>query len=289
MPGGSRVTAEMLDRQRVALARQLEAMPFAPAALVPLPLARPLRLPTVPVVTVGGTTFGGSGKTRLALAVARELGAVLVGHAHRARPLHARRVKQTDLLEVVGDEALVCARSYEGPVIVAPTRQAAVDLAATYGRPIVIDGPLQTRPRRAALSLLAVDPERPWSGGDQRASRARLLAATDLVVDVETTLEGIEVLQNTPFGLFTALARPGRLVRALAAKGLFPRVVASAPDHGGLVQLPEAPIECWLATPKCAIHLEALGPRMPIVELVDRFVLPESIRQRVVSLLTWAP
>ncbi len=275
----------MLDRIKVALTRRIERLPVAPAAWVNRSVARPLRLPSVPVVTVGGATFGGSGKTRLALAVAEHLGAVLVGHAYRAHPGRARFVSPNDPLEEVGDEALVCARRVE--TVVAETRQAAVDLAATRGRPIVIDGPLQTKPVRATVSLLAVDAEQPWGGGDLRAPRRVLLEAADAVVPIAAAAEGIESLQNTPFGLFTALARPDRLLRSLPRP---PARIVRVPDHGpsdrSVPTLLEEGIEAWVATPKCAIHLERLRPRRPIVVLEDRVALPAEVLR---LLLTCVP
>ena len=63
-----------------------------------MPRTRPVRVPDgVRTVTVGGATLGGSGKTRIAIAIARALASrgervVLVGHAYRARPVFARFV-----------------------------------------------------------------------------------------------------------------------------------------------------------------------------------------------------
>lgn len=259
-------------------------MPVAPASWVTRSVTRPLRLPDGPVITVGGSTFGGSGKTRVALAVAEAIGGVLVGHAYRAHPGRARWVSPEDALEDVGDEAIVCARRV--PTVVAPSRQEAVDLAATRRLPIVIDGPLQVAPVRATLSLLAVDADAPWGGGDLRAPRRVLEEATDAVVPVPATTHGIESLQHAPFGLFTALARPGRLLKALPRA---PRSVVHVPDHGpnGRVMLDERGIDAWVATPKCAIHLRRrAAPTLPVVELDDRFELPADV---VRLLLTCVP
>ena len=70
------------------------------------------------IVAVGGSTLGGSGKTPLAIACARELArggarVALVGHAYRARPGRARIVSTFDPLAEVGDEALVAAHALE--------------------------------------------------------------------------------------------------------------------------------------------------------------------------------
>jgi hypothetical protein len=69
-------------------------------------------------------------------------------------------------------------------------------------------------------------------------------------------------LQNARFALFTALARPDRIVRALPEA---PVAIVHAPDHGPVsadlarrLRSIEDRIDMWVATPKCAIHLDLL-------------------------------
>lgn len=226
----------------------------------------------IPIVTVGGATLGGSGKTRVALACAHALAreghhVVLVGHGHRARLRGdaAQIVVATDDLAHVGDEALACARSLArdaatrtASVVVGRSRQHAIDfVGALAPRPsvVVIDGPLQLAPRRATLAILAVDRDAPWGSGavvpagDLRATPEALLALVDHRVDVAADLMAVhfegERLDIERFsavvrdrrlgvGLFTAVARPARLERALAAAGVRSRVVVRLPDHGPL-------------------------------------------------------
>lgn len=299
--------------------------PFAAKAI-----ARPLRIPRDlerSVVTVGGATIGGSGKTRVALACARELAAtraqvVLVGHAYRARRLReAIVVSPTDHLEHAGDEALTCARALADlpnvRVVVGPSRQAAVDLAASL-RPkvdaIVIDGPLQLAPVRSSLALLAVDAHEPWGAGevlpagDLRAPRAALLANADHVVHVDATPHHARVggdvlsldvlasmLRGRRVGLFTAIARPARLTRALERAGIALDVTVRAPDHGPIDvrlarALDSARADVWLATAKCAAHLASAAPRFrsasgpELVILDGTLVLPTAIRRAIVQL-----
>jgi tetraacyldisaccharide 4'-kinase len=155
--------------------------------------------PRTRVITVGGATLGGSGKTPLAMACAAELAArgarvALVGHAYRANPRAARIVVPNDSLQEVGDEALLAARTL-GPagirVIVAPRRSDAVALAGRVADILVLDGVAQTSPVRAALALLAVDAREPWGRGgavvprgDLRAPKPILLRACDGVVPI---------------------------------------------------------------------------------------------------------
>jgi tetraacyldisaccharide-1-P 4'-kinase len=65
---------------------------------------------------VGGATLGGSGKTRVSIALARRLSeqgkrVALIAHGYRARVATATVVKGDESLEEVGDEALLCARA----------------------------------------------------------------------------------------------------------------------------------------------------------------------------------
>ncbi len=159
----------------------------------------------VAVVAVGGSTFGGSGKTPVAIACAAELArsgvrTVLVGHAYRATPGRPRLVTPHDGLGEVGDEALLAARALAplgGRVVVAPTRAEAIAFAARDAEVLVIDGVAQLAEQRAALALLAVDAAQPWGSGvlpprgGLRARRSTLLSACDAIVPVGDTAEAL--------------------------------------------------------------------------------------------------
>ena len=279
-------------------------------------VARPLRVPmradgaSLFTITVGGATLGGSGRTRVALACAAELASrgvqvVLVGHAYGAKALAPRIVATSDALGIVGDEALACARALaafpNARVVVGPTRQAAIDHAAALAPcvdAVVIDGPLQLAPERASLSILALDAEAPWGAGalppagDLRAPRDALLAHADHVVLVDTTPRGAAIDGNrvalaeigaARLGIFTALARPERLLRALERSGIVAKTIVRAADHGPLTSILrgrvlDAPVDLWLATEKCATHLDAIEPRGRVAILDGSLVLPEVLR-----------
>ena len=322
------VLGEMLPQVRTTIARWLEqgtlsnpasrAVGRAHAAFAGRALSRPLRVPLrteagahpLLTVTVGGSTLGGSGKTRVALACACELAShganvVLIGHAYRASPGMPRVVTPADSVADVGDEALACARELARAcadrvrVVVAPSRQAAVDFAAHLVPrvdAVVLDGPLQLAPVRSSLSILSLDAAAPWGSGmgppagDLRASREALLARADHVVHVDATPRSVRLgasartIELASFassssgmrlGLFTALARPDRLLRALELAGVRVREIVRAPDHGPLspdlvrrLDDAEGRVDLWLATSKCAVHLEvrALGERLAILD-----------------------
>jgi tetraacyldisaccharide 4'-kinase len=283
MPSVARSLEE--GRYRGFLARSLAAAWGEVSARA---VARPVPFPAhVGMVAVGGATLGGSGKTPLAIACARELArqgarVVLVGHAYRARPRRARFVEPDDDLAEVGDEALLASRALEphgARVVVAPSRSAAVELAASSADVLVLDGVLQTTPRRASLSLLAVDAEEPWGRacavpprGDLRAPVHALLDAADLVVpvgetspDARVTSRGARLgeallswddLRPLRLGLVCALGRPRRLLRSLSRQDVTPFVTVLGDDHRPVAARElGAPVDLWLATSKCALHV----------------------------------
>jgi tetraacyldisaccharide 4'-kinase len=308
--------ARSLEAGRGGLASALVSRAWGATSRV----ARPLTFPRgTKVVAIGGATLGGSGKTPLAVACAKELAragrsVALVGHAYGARPRYARVVSSDDDVDVVGDEALACARELDAAgihVVIAPTRQAAIDLAATLAPVLVIDGVAQLRPIRAHMALLALDGVRPWGAGecpprgDLRASKPTLLAACDRVVRVggaAPSLDGAFVLSDGArlgsllltwkdlrpkrVGLWTALARPDRILDRLRGAGIVPSVVAAHADHGrpsptstarSIELARRAGVDLWLTTSKCATRMrEGLGG-LPLAVLAYELSLGESL------------
>lgn len=229
--------------------------------------------PGIKVITIGGATLGGSGKTPLSIAIAeRAAGAervALISHGYGARSRRARWVHQHDDPTVVGDEAALCAEALHGVgarVVSGVDRQACVELACTWATLIVIDGVSQLAPRRADWSVLVVDHQAPWGAdacpprGDLRAPRAALLSAADTVVSVRTDgvapTEGeatwritgarhartgrvfsLDELRRIPFTLVTNVARPSRVVRTLHAHGLVAAAHVELMDHSARTPL----------------------------------------------------
>lgn len=297
-------------RRWVAAALEWRAPLLAPR-LVPSfgLLGSPARRVTLPgglaVVGVGGATLGGSGRTPLAIGVARALAGrghrvVFVGHGYGGRCPRALRVSASDPVALVGDEALLAARALDVPVVVGP-RDETLRLAASLGEVAVVDRLLQARPRRLACSLLAVDDVHPWGSGrpfplgDLLASPRRLESLADHVVRVggEEAPAVCQLSAPLPpgtWGLVTSCARPDRVARSAASLGAVAFHV-KRPDHqawhgGELARLRRLArahdLRGWLLDAKSAVLLPAhdvdLGaPRAEILHdvrptdlLVDR-------------------
>ncbi len=225
------------------------------------------------VICVGGSTLGGSGKTPLVIACARLLmdngvNVAVIGHAYRARPpVEPRVVTVDDDVELVGDEAIECARAGL-VVLVARSRQRAID--AARADVIILDGPLRIESR--ALSLLAVAADDPWGNGEcpplgnLRAPKTALTGAADHVVPVCGTSRGVRIgtrlvayaeLDRTNIGLATGIARPERVVRMLASHGIVPARTKFMADHSSF-RHPDRDGLFWLTTAKdAARHAQA--------------------------------
>ncbi len=328
--------------------------------LVPAPIAEPLArawdavarravvrtldlrpFGTLPVVAVGGATLGGSGKTPVALACARALArggaaVAIVGHAYRAHPgADGRLVASDDSVDVVGDEALALTREItrDGAtariaVVVGRSRASALAFAARSADVVVLDGVLQTAPKRAALAILAVDAARPWGGdaapprGDRRAPRDALLAACDLVVAVghppagafaphvdrpartaRVRSHGVVVGgQTLPWadvsaqsvGLYTALARPDRVLRFLAERGVVPVAHIAVGDHARPMEIHKLlardavkarGVTLWLVSSKCATRLPSSLGGAPVAVVDYALELDAQVVERLAALV----
>jgi tetraacyldisaccharide 4'-kinase len=238
----------------------------------------------------------------------------LIGHAYRARPGRPRAVSPDDPVSLVGDDALSAARKLARsgvPVVVAPSRALALAHARSLGREVlVVDGLLQTAPTRLTDSILLLDAAAPWGAGrcpplgDLRAPPEALLAHADHVaalldagavaasadlpavavplgssiaaaVEPDGRAHALSSFARCRVGLAVAIARPGRLLAALAGHGIRPVEVLALADHASFGPAVErrarrAAIDAWLTTARCATKL---GPRFggaPVLALDHR-------------------
>jgi hypothetical protein len=101
------------------------------------------------------------------------------------------------------------------------------------------------------------------------------------------TLLTWRVLGAVRVGVVSALARPDRLLRSLARRGVVPRAVVCGRDHGPLGArarrlLSRAKgVDLWLATPKCALHAARSSPELPLAVLDYEVALHPALRNRL--------
>lgn len=171
------------------------------AALAAPALRRPVDLPRIPVVGIGGAVLGGAGKTLVAIAYARALAlsgarVALVSHGYHARTQQSVRCHGDESVDWVGDDALVAARNL-GNVVdvwVGKNMTETIHRAASGRDVVVVDGLLQARPRSLARSVLVLDALAPWGAGmcipagDLRARPRDILHLCDEVVWVDDVL-----------------------------------------------------------------------------------------------------
>jgi tetraacyldisaccharide-1-P 4'-kinase len=236
-------------------------------------------------------------------------------------------VRPEDELDTVGDDALFAARSLssDARVVVGPTRQAGVDFASHLGASVIVaDGLLQTKPVRLTQAILVLDAGAPWGAGacppagDLRAQPERLLAAADRVALVATASEEpsnpfpvsyvvrntvtgardpsggfatVEMLRGVRVGLILAVARPSRIVRALAAEAIFPVATRLFGDHARIdpttfARLP--PVDAWLTTGRCMTKLGAPIRGAPVLAL-EHALAVGPLTDAIASCLNRAP
>ncbi len=315
-----------MDRLRAHIARRLEqgiapsplgnALEGAWATIAAARVARPVTLPEgAHILGVGGAVLGGAGKTPVAITLARALAleghpVALIGHGYRADTSSARHVLPDDPVSRVGDDALCAARALaptNTPVFVAKHRADALALAVRSGKTVlVVDGLLQTTPRRLDDAVLVLDGAAPFGAGhcpplgDLRAPSNALLEAADHVValggrrspalpvsavplassidgalDASGRRHALASLVSERLGLLVAIARPSRLLDALACAGIHPRSVITLADHArfGPRAIDHARflgLDAWLTTARCATKLPPRLGGAPVLLLDHR-------------------
>ena len=127
----------------------------------------PVRRAEIPVVSVGNLTVGGTGKTPMALWLARTLAArgarvalVSRGYGGSARGVTVVSTGEGPLVgpELVGDEPVMMARAFRGVVITAPRRIDGVNRAAEEGCEVaILDDGFQHRALARDFDLVLYD------------------------------------------------------------------------------------------------------------------------------------
>ena len=123
----------------------------------------------IPVICVGNFTVGGSGKTPLALAVAKAAKAQgfkpgFITRGHGGTVKQTRLSVETDVASIIGDEAMLLARA--APVAVGADRLVGAKLLAEAGCTIAImDDGFQSRSIAIDHAIIAVDARRGIGNG----------------------------------------------------------------------------------------------------------------------------
>jgi tetraacyldisaccharide 4'-kinase len=225
------------------------------------------------VVSIGNIAVGGTGKTPATLWLARRLAAAgrrvaIVARGYGKRPYGVVLVGEGQGPrvdpEAGGDEAVLLARRFAGPVVTAERRaEGAAFACARFGvDTIVLDDGFQHRAlvRDADLVLLAADtetgllPAGPLREPRRALARARALLAVDVAATpppgrrlfrghLEPTAlvragaggaweeEPLAALAGRTVVAVAGVARPERFARTLAEAGAVVRDVLRFPDH----------------------------------------------------------
>ena len=213
------------------------------------------------VICVGNLSVGGTGKTPIAIEIARRLQAkarapVFLTRGYGGRLHGPIQASLDNSAAAVGDEPLLLRQA--APVVVARDRGQGAHLAEHLGDTIVMDDGHQNFVLQKDLSLIVVDGEtgfgnrRVLPAGPLRESVAQGLSRADAVIvvgDGEVDLEGFArpvlrahlvqqgaALAGTPVIAFAGIGRPDKFFHALERQGA--QIVAAQPyaDHHAYTQ-----------------------------------------------------
>ncbi len=219
----------------------------------------------VPVIVVGNLVAGGTGKTPLTIALARDLAAKgwrpgIVSRGHGRRSHDPVRVTPALPPEICGDEPLLIARQTGLPVLVDSDRVAAArQLVAEGCNLIIADDGLQHRRLGRDIEIEVIDGERRHGNGRlipagplrepaDRSVDLRVVNGGDtgygewpmrLVLGDAQALEGgdrrpLASFAGQPVHAVAGIGNPARFFRALREQGLQP-VEHAFPDHHAYV------------------------------------------------------
>ncbi len=117
--------------------------------------------PSVPLISVGNITVGGSGKTPFVIWLCKELQQraykpVVLCRGDGGKLKQAKRIEDQDSACEVGDEALLIAQSCSAPVIAGRDRVAGCRMAEKLGDVIVLDDGLQYRQLKRHCDIVLI-------------------------------------------------------------------------------------------------------------------------------------
>jgi len=224
--------------------------------------ARNTILPSIPLISVGNITVGGSGKTPFVIWLCKQLQQhgykpVVLCRGDGGRLHQPQVINETDAADQVGDEALLLARSCNVPVIAGRNRVAASIMAENMGNIIILDDGFQYRQLERACDIVLVPSEGIGNGCLLPAGPLREpvsgLSRADLIVRTgngasaplsrtrewcwKTQSPGLRQIQNMDMSApkkvmaVCGIARPQRFLDSLAQQGAEVIDQMMFPDH----------------------------------------------------------
>jgi len=216
------------------------------------------RLP-LPVVSIGNLSTGGSGKTPLAIALAKALtergwAVDVLSRGYGRDSSHPARVDPEGAAEQFGDEPLLIAREAQVPVYVAAQRYEAGLLAeaaqpeATRLAVHLLDDGFQHRQLQRDVDVLLVNRD-DWHdcllpGGNLREPLKAARRATVIAIPADDPTLAVPSVAG-PVVAFCGIARPEQFFSGLEAAGLHLAARVAFADHHRYTQ---ADIERLMAT-----------------------------------------
>lgn len=178
----------------------------------------------LPVVVIGNTTVGGTGKSPLVAAIVKSLraqgytpGIISRGYGSNLGQHSVREVLRASLVTEVGDEPLMLKRALDCRIFVSPSRALAVQALEKTDCDIVIaDDGLQHYALDRDIEICVLDGERKWGNacmlpmGPLREPLARI-ASCDVIVVNGGGLEAINLIQEHTESLVRMALEPGLL------------------------------------------------------------------------------
>ncbi|MDX8388506.1 MAG: tetraacyldisaccharide 4'-kinase, partial [Ghiorsea sp.] len=221
--------------------------------------------PSIPMISVGNITVGGSGKTPFVVWLASELknrgmNPVLLSRGDGANNQSSHLVSEYSKAREIGDEAVLLYRLSGCPVIAGRDRVAGVKMADEYGDVLILDDGFQYRQLTRVCDLVMVPTEGVGNGyllpaGPLRESvsalnRADVIVRSGLtdfkrlsdkqewawsasagVVRDCTNDEGVILEVSQPVHVVTGIARPNRVVKDMKTLGFDVAKHTFFPDH----------------------------------------------------------
>ncbi len=222
--------------------------------------------PPIPLISIGNITVGGSGKTPFVIWLCTQLQQhgyrpVILCRGDGGRLKRPRIINQNDAADMVGDEALLLARSCHAPVIAGRDRVAASVMAQGMGDIIILDDGFQYRQLKRGCDIVLVPSEGVGNGC--------LLPAGPLREPV-SAIDRADLIVRTGDGLVAPFTRAREWRWATQSREL--REI-----RGMAISTPEKMVAvCGIARPQR--FLDSLAQQH--IKVVDRMIFPDHYRYR---------